>query len=112
MAAVGVGGDVNVVQPPGPGRYAAGNAAEPAGPDDPLTTAAGRVLASWSAMLHGYRIDPGQEIHALRVVRTVLHGFATLEVAGNFQIDADVGDSFAWMISLVDHGLRTLDDHH
>jgi AcrR family transcriptional regulator len=95
-----------------PGRYAAGNAAEPTGPDDPLIAAAGRVLASWSAMLHGYRIDPDQEIHALRMVRTILHGFATLEVAGNFRIDADVDDSFNWMIGFIDHGLRTLNDHH
>jgi AcrR family transcriptional regulator len=95
-----------------PGRYAAGNAAEPAGPDDPLIAAAGRVLASWSAMLHGYRIDPSQEIHALRMVRTILHGFATLEVAGNFRIDADVDASFTWMINFIDHGLRTLNDRH
>jgi AcrR family transcriptional regulator len=95
-----------------PGRYAAGNAAEPTGPDDPLIAAAGRVLASWSAMLHGYRIDPSQEIHALRMVRTVLHGFATLEVAGNFRIEADVDVSFTWMIDFIDHGLRTLNDRH
>jgi AcrR family transcriptional regulator len=95
-----------------PGRYAAGNAVEPTGPDDPLVAAAGRVLASWSAMLHGYRIDPGQEIHALRMLRTILHGFATLEAAGNFRIDADVDVSFTWMIDFIDHGLRTLNDRH
>src|ERR1700727_2760581 len=33
-----------------PGRYAAGNAARSAGPDDPLNAAAGRLLASWAAM--------------------------------------------------------------
>src|SRR3954451_19356187 len=37
-----------------PGRYAAGNAARSAGPDDPLNAAIGRVLASWAAMLRGY----------------------------------------------------------
>ena len=42
------------------GRYAAGNAARPTGPDDPLLPAADRVLASWSAMLRGYQLDPGQ----------------------------------------------------
>ncbi|MEV5721141.1 TetR/AcrR family transcriptional regulator [Amycolatopsis mediterranei] len=93
-----------------PGRYAAGNAARPTGPDDPLIAALDRVLASWAAMLHGYHIDPGQEIHALRMLRTMLHGFATLEAAGGFQIDADVDTSFSWMISFVDQGLRSLDD--
>lgn len=89
-----------------PGRSAAGNAARPAGPDDPLVPAVQRVLASWSAMLHGYRLDPDQEIHALRMLRSVLHGFATLEAVGGFQIDTDVDDSFAWMLGFIDQGLR------
>jgi AcrR family transcriptional regulator len=89
-----------------PGRYAAGNAARPTGPDDPLTPAVGRVLASWSAMLHGYHLDPDQEIHALRMLRSVLHGFATLEAIGSFQIDSAVDDSFTWMIGFIDLGLK------
>ncbi|AWS45486.1 TetR/AcrR family transcriptional regulator [Streptosporangium sp. 'caverna'] len=89
-----------------PGRYAAGNAARPTGPDDPLVPAVGRVLASWSAMLHGYRLDPDQEIHALRMLRSTLHGFATLEAIGSFQINANVDDSFTWMIGFIDQGLK------
>jgi AcrR family transcriptional regulator len=89
-----------------PGRYAAGNAARPAGPDDPLIAADRRVIASWAAMLRGYRLDPGQEIHALRMLRSMLHGFATLEAAGGFQIDTSADDSFTWMIDFIDHGLR------
>jgi AcrR family transcriptional regulator len=89
-----------------PGRYAAGNAVRPAGPDDPLTTVAGRVVATWAAMLRGYRLDPGQEIHALRMLRSTLHGFATLETAGGFRFDASVDDSFAWMVDFIDHGLQ------
>ena len=90
-----------------PGRYAAGNAAPaPTGPDDPLIPAVDRVLASWAAMLRGYRLDPDQEIHALRMLRSILHGFATLEAAGGFQIDTDVDDSFTWMIGFIDQGLQ------
>jgi AcrR family transcriptional regulator len=91
-----------------PGRYAAGNAARLTGPGDPLATVADRVMASWAAMLRGYRLDPGQEIHAMRMLRSVLHGFATVEVAGGFQMDADVDESFAWMIDFIDHGLRAI----
>jgi AcrR family transcriptional regulator len=89
-----------------PGRYAAGNAAMVTGSDDPLLPAIQRVLASWAAMLHGYRLDPDQEIHALRMLRSVLHGFATLEAAGSFQIAADIDDSFTWMLDFIDHGLK------
>jgi AcrR family transcriptional regulator len=92
------------------GRYAAGNAARPTGPDDPLIPAIDRALASWAAMLRGYRIDPSQEIHALRMLRSILHGFATLEMAGGFQIDTDIDDSFTWMISFIDHGLQAATD--
>ena len=89
-----------------PGRYAAGNAARLTGPDDPLAPADQRVLASWAAMLRGYGLAPGQEIHAMRMFRSMLHGFATVEAAGGFQIDADVDESFTWMIDFIDRGLR------
>ncbi|MEU7589975.1 TetR/AcrR family transcriptional regulator [Micromonospora sp. NPDC049230] len=92
-----------------PGRYAAGDAASrPTGPDDPIIPAVERVIASWAAMLRGYHLDPGQEIHALRMLRSVLHGFSTLEAAGGFQIDASVDDSFTWMIDFLDRGLRDI----
>jgi AcrR family transcriptional regulator len=91
-----------------PGRYAAGNAARPTGPDDPLIPAVDRVLASWAAMLRGYQLDSSQEIHAMRMLRSVLHGFTTLEMAGGFQIDTDINDSFTWMIDFIDHGLKAV----
>lgn len=88
-----------------PGRYAAGNAARPTALDDPLVPAVDRVLTSWAAMLRGYRLEPDQQMHALRMLRSVLHGFATLEAIGSFQMDADVDASFAWMLDFIDHGL-------
>jgi AcrR family transcriptional regulator len=89
-----------------PGRNAAGNAAIITGPDDPLIPASGRVIASWTAMLHGYRLAPEEEIHALRMLRSLLHGFATLEALGSFQLNADVDDSFTWMLGFIDQGLK------
>jgi AcrR family transcriptional regulator len=88
-----------------PGRYAAGNAARPTGPDDPLITATGRFLGSLSSALHGYRLDPDGETHALRTMRSLLHGFASLEAAGGFAIRTDVDDTFTWMIDLLHRGL-------
>ncbi|UQU62681.1 WHG domain-containing protein [Couchioplanes caeruleus] len=91
-----------------PGRYAAGNAAGATGPDDPLIPAVERVLASWAAMVRGYQLSPGQELHALRMLRSVLHGFATVEAAGGFQVDADVDESFTGMIASIDQRLRAI----
>jgi AcrR family transcriptional regulator len=90
-----------------PGRYAAGNAAELSGPDDPLGPAAARLLGSLSAVLRGYQLDESEEIHALRMLRSMLHGFATLEVEDGFRYDTDVDESFTWMINFIDHGLRS-----
>lgn len=89
-----------------PGRYAAGNTARPTGSSDPLVPAVQRVLDSWAAMLRGYQLEPGQEIHALRVLRSTLHGFAMLEMDGGFQIDTPVPDSLTWLINFFDYGLR------
>jgi AcrR family transcriptional regulator len=89
-----------------PGRYVAGNAARAAGPDDPLVPAGQRVLDALSAVLRGYDLDPADHIHALRTLRSMLHGFATLEQSGGFMIDTSIDDSFAWMVSLIDQGLH------
>ena len=89
-----------------PGRYEAVNSARPEGPDDPFIRASDRALGSLSAVLRGYHLDPAQEIHALRMLRSMLHGFSTLEVAGGFQIDTDIDDSFTWMITFIDQGLQ------
>jgi AcrR family transcriptional regulator len=90
-----------------PGRYAAANAAHETGPDDPLIDASGRLLDSLSAVLRGYELPANQQIHALRMLRSMLHGFATLEEGGGFRFDTDVDESFVWMISLVDRGLQS-----
>jgi AcrR family transcriptional regulator len=94
-----------------PGRYAAGNAALITGPDDALIAASARVIDSWAAMLHGYGLDPAEEIHALRMLRSLLHGFASLEAVGSFQRNTNVDDSFTWMLSFVDQGLRARSPH-
>lgn len=91
-----------------PGRYAAGNAARATGPDDPLRPATRRVLASWTAMVHGYGLDPREEIHALRLLRSVLDGFSTFEASGGFQIDTSVDESFTWVLGFLDRGLRAV----
>lgn len=40
------------------------------------------------------------------MLRSVLHGFSSLEAIGSFQINTDVDDSFAWMLGFIDQGLK------
>ncbi len=89
-----------------PGRYAAANSARPRGPDDPLVPARRRTLECLAGLLDGYALPPAEQVHALRVVRSMLHGFASLEAAGAFQLQTDVDDSFAWVVDVLDTGLR------
>ncbi|MEV5086249.1 TetR-like C-terminal domain-containing protein, partial [Streptomyces sp. NPDC056159] len=46
--------------------------------------------------------------HALRMLRSLCHGFATLQSAGGFQWSADIDESFEWLIAFADRGLRAL----
>jgi len=93
-----------------PGRYAATTGAGFTGPDDPLFTAAARVINSIAAVLRGYGIADDEMDHAIRSIRCTLHGFAMLEASGGFQWDADPDQSFDWMIRFIDRGLRRQPD--
>lgn len=90
-----------------PGRYAAGNSVAPAGPTDPLGPAINRMLGAFSAVLRGYGLDPRREIHALRMMRSLLHGFTVLEIEGGFRFSTDVDESFEWIVGFIDSGLRS-----
>ena len=89
-----------------PGRYMATIGAEPTGPDDPLQAASTRVINSIAAVLRGYGITEDQMTHAIRTIRSTMHGFAILEASRGFQWDADPDESFEWMIRFVDRGLQ------
>ncbi|MEU5833627.1 TetR/AcrR family transcriptional regulator [Streptomyces diacarni] len=91
-----------------PGRYAATIGVEPSGPDDPLATASRRLLAAFVAVLRGYEIAEPDVDHALRMLRSLCHGFATLQAADGFQWSADIDQSFEWLITFADRGLRVM----
>ena len=89
-----------------PGRYTATVGAEFSGPDDPLLAASTRVLDSIAAVLRGYGIGEDEMNHAIRTIRSTIHGFVMLEASQGFQWDADPDQSFDWMIRFIDRGLR------
>jgi len=90
-----------------PGRYAATIGLTPTGPDDPIALAEMRGLGPFEAVLRGYDIAPQEMTHALRALRSVFHGFATLQASGGFQWSTDKDESFEWLIDLVDRGLSS-----
>lgn len=50
--------------------------------------------------------SPADQIHATRLFRSALHGFASLEQAGGFGLPEDVDDSFARLVELIVRGLE------
>lgn len=91
-----------------PGRYAATNGEQFTGRDDPLLTAASRLLGSIAAMLRGYGIGDTEMDHAIRTLRCTIHGYAALQADDGFQWNADPDQTFDWMIRFLDRGLRTM----
>lgn len=91
-----------------PGRYAATLGLEPSGPDDPLTGAYVGVLGAFTAALRGYEIAEDDMTHALRMLRSLCHGFATIQAANGFQWGTDIDESFEWLITCTDRGLRAM----
>ncbi|BBH71600.1 TetR family transcriptional regulator [Actinoplanes sp. OR16] len=88
-----------------PGRYAATMRLNAQSPDDPVAVAGARVLDSLRAVLAGYPVDRADTVHAMRMMRSVFHGFAVIEAGGGFEMDTDVDESFTWLITFIDHGL-------
>jgi hypothetical protein len=44
-------------------------------------------------------------LHAVRGLRSLVHGFATLEVAGGFGMPLDIDESFRRLVELLISGL-------
>jgi AcrR family transcriptional regulator len=89
-----------------PALYAAANGPRNIGPDDPLLVAGARVVGSIAAALRGYGIADAEMVHAIRTIRSTIHGFALLEQTEGFQYSEDPDDTFTWMIQFIDQGLR------
>jgi len=89
-----------------PGRYAATAAAEPSADDDPLALALRDSLDALGGVFDSYGLPRGEHVHAIRMLRSVLHGFAVLDAAHGFRMDVDLEESVAWSLDLMDVGLR------
>jgi AcrR family transcriptional regulator len=72
-----------------------------------MLAAGARVANLIAAVLRGYGLGEDEMSHAIRVIRSTVHGFAALEASRGFQWDAEPDQSFEWMIGFLDRGLRS-----
>ena len=86
-----------------PGTYAA---IQVPSEEPELAAAATEIVELIAAVLRGYGLDGDDMIHAIRAVRSSLHGFVTLEHEGGFAMPQDTQESFDALVTLLDAGLR------
>jgi AcrR family transcriptional regulator len=88
-----------------PGRYALTLQA-PAPFDQELQAIAQQLVDVVRAVLAPYRLSEEEAIHAIRSLRSIVHGFSSLEGAGGFGMPVDLDASFHWLINLFIAGLH------
>jgi AcrR family transcriptional regulator len=74
--------------------------------DAELTAAGAEVVDIVVAVLAGYGLTGDDALHAVRGLRSLLHGFAGLEAAGGFGLPLDLDESFCRLLRAFSAGLR------
>lgn len=76
-------------------------------PDDKdLTAASDAVIDVLRIALEPYGLSPREQIHAIRGLRSVVHGFVSLELMGGFGLPEDVDESFQRLLDTFIAGLQ------
>ncbi|GAA2590784.1 TetR/AcrR family transcriptional regulator [Dactylosporangium fulvum] len=75
-------------------------------PDPEVNAAAERFVTLCFAVLKGYGFGDGDLVHATRVVRAAMHGFAILHISGGFGLPQDVAVTHQRLIETVLAGLK------
>ncbi|HEY5316840.1 MAG TPA: WHG domain-containing protein [Solirubrobacteraceae bacterium] len=93
-----------------PGAYAATQRAAP--PGDAEYEEAGRAAVGvLTAVLRAWDLEDDELLHAVRVIRSALHGFVSLEAGGGFALPLDLDRSFERLIETLAAGLPSLMEH-
>lgn len=89
-----------------PGLYAA-TVRAPAPDDEEHTAVSQAALDVVVAVMRSYGIEGPDAVHAIRMLRSALHGFAAMEAAGGFGMPEDVDESYRRMVTALDRSLAT-----
>jgi len=68
--------------------------------------AADGVLATLYSVLAGYGITGTESVHAARYLRSLLHGFNSLELAGGFGLNVHLSESYDRLTDILAQDLR------
>lgn len=59
-------------------------------------------------ILGPYQLSESEALHAVRTLRSLCHGFSSLDRAGQFALDLSLDDSLDFMIQIFLNGLSSL----
>lgn len=68
-----------------------------------------RILEICMKILSGYGLDRRASLHAIRAMRSIVHGFSSLETARGFGIPMSIDESFGWLVETFIAGLKSGD---
>jgi AcrR family transcriptional regulator len=74
--------------------------------DPALEKEEARSVKVGMAVMSSFGLEGEDAIHAVRGLRSVVHGFATLEISGGFGIPLDLDESFSRLVDLFIAGLE------
>ncbi len=74
--------------------------------DKELGAAEGEIVELVVAALRAYQLSEEDKLHAVRGLRSFVHGFATLENAGGFGLALDLDESFRRLTQTFIQGIR------
>lgn len=75
-----------------------------------LTALAQKILDVLFAAMDPWHLAPSQGVHAIRIVRSALHGFVSIEAAGGFGLPESLDDTLEALLTTLVHGLSHLND--
>ncbi len=75
-------------------------------PDLELRAEEERVVRVTAALMESFGLAGEDAIHAVRGLRSAIHGFATLEAAGGFGIPLNLDESFRRLVETMVRGLQ------
>ena len=79
-------------------------------PDPDLTAAEDRAVRVILAITASFGLEGEDAIHAVRGLRSLVHGFATLEIEGGFGLNVNCDESFRRLIEIYTAGLQVSRD--
>lgn len=90
-----------------PGRYEAAQRA-PTSDDEEMAQAGAEAVEAFAAALRAWSLDGDDVVHAVRAVRSTLHGFVDMERLGGFGLDVSVDESFSRLVTGLAVSLHSL----